>query len=89
MFMKYLKLYEAYSGIDMKNEVNRSINWKMVDDIKDMSLEYLDDDFRLIIDVYLTDIGKHEMLGYRLTYDHRTDDLEGFKWYNRWDRILL
>lgn len=40
--MKYLKLFEADSK---KNH----INWEMIEDIKDMSLEYLDEGFTLNI----------------------------------------
>lgn len=77
--MKYLKLYEAYSNID--NKIGELINWKFIDDVKDMALEYLDDGFLLIVDIYpvlkpSTTIRSAKSRLYSLRYDHNTDDLK-------------
>lgn len=72
--MKYLKLYEE------SNSVNK-INWEMIEDIKDMSLEYLDGGCMLGLYVYgvhlywLPDRKDKKVLGngesiYRFYYSH-------------------
>lgn len=49
--MKYIKLYEE---IDQSfiYQVSQFINWKMISDIKDMSLEYIDEGYTLNITVF-------------------------------------
>lgn len=75
--MKYLKAYESHDSFG-------TINWLMIEDIKDMSLEYLDDGFILGIYVYSSKFGAI----YRLTYCHN-DGVNGH-WRlkdknNHWD----
>lgn len=54
--MKYLKLYESFED-QVKLEINNLLNNNLINDVKDMSLEYLDSGMTLIINVYSTSRG--------------------------------
>ena len=48
--MKHLKSYnESIVSQGLKDMLNDYINWKLIDDAKDMSLEYLDQGMRLTL----------------------------------------
>lgn len=46
--MKYLEAYNFFNDTNLVD----CINWNMISDIKDMSLEYIDDGCTLYIDIY-------------------------------------
>ena len=54
--MKHLKLFEEreieYGDDVVKAKYSSHINWKMINDAKDMSLEYLDENLSLIIRIH-------------------------------------
>lgn len=61
--MKYIKLYEAILGTDeVKDKFTPYINWKMIEDIKDMSLEYLDMGLLLNITIFWNNKPRKEYL---------------------------
>ena len=71
--MKYIKYYKLFEA----NDIDQLINWEMINDIKDMSLEYLDDGYRLIIIVYYRiPVGNRLEEIYSLVYDHSTNKEE-------------
>ena len=73
--MKYIKLYES---INNNKLIKESINWKMVEDIKDMSLEYIDEGFVLYIDIY----NGFNQSGYKnvcdIKYSHDINEIKYF-----------
>ena len=65
--MKYIKLYESYKSNTMyidevKDKFTPYINWKMIEDIKDMSLEYLDMGLLLNITIFWNNKPRKEYL---------------------------
>ena len=80
--MKYLNSYKLYEGVLSKEEVEQIytpiINWDLINDAKDMSLEYLDNGAQIVIgviDVCLNTIYYEEfshLLNNKLWY--RTND---------------
>lgn len=73
--MKYIKLYEEIdqSFID---QVSQFINWKMISDIKDMSLEYIDNEYTLHIFVFYTMNNGISVKTMRLTFNHTQSDID-------------
>ena len=69
--MKYLKLFEA-------EKKKNHINWEMIEDIKDMSLEYLDEG--MVLDILIIErafpiaVSNFYM---RIQYSHRGEILDG------------
>lgn len=57
--MKYLKRYKIFesrfSDLDVKDVFEPYINWNLVEDVKDMSLEYIDEGINLNIEVNYKD----------------------------------
>lgn len=80
--MKYLKLYESYED-QVKLEIKNLLNNNLINDVKDMSLEYLDSGMTLIINVYSASQGMlspghvriYKSLEY--IYSHKLDE---YKW---------
>lgn len=70
--MKYIKLYESHT----KYKYPGSINWDMIENIKDMSLEYLDDNYALGIYVYSK---KTSESIYRMFYTHQNGVQEDWR----------
>ena len=74
--MKYIKLYEAILSTDeVKDKFTPYINWEMIEDIKDMSLEYLDNNLILDIEIFYDITPKdwstvHELTIYSMEYSH-------------------
>lgn len=73
--MKYIKLYEE---IDQSfiYQVSQFINWKMISDIKDMSLEYIDEGYTLHIFVFYTMNNGISAKTMRLTFNHKQSDID-------------
>lgn len=88
--MKYLKLFEAY---ELDANVKDLINWDMINDLKEMSLEYIDEGFDLTIDIYAegeklkkqnpiysnTWTEETNFLLYQIKYSHVMDELTSAK----------
>lgn len=71
--MKHIKLFEAYT---IYNEMKKLINWKMVDDVKEMSLEYIDEGLSLyigFIPILRNDTDNFFEL-YSIRYNHQQDE---------------
>jgi len=78
--MKHIKLFEAYA---VYKKIDHFINWKMIEDVKDMALEYIDDGLTLYIGFH--PIITYEEKGiynndfielYHLLYNHNMDKFE-------------
>lgn len=68
--MKHIKLFEAYI---VNDKVKDLINWRMIDDIKDIALEYIDDGFKLCIGIYI--IYNKNFYRFYIRYDHSEDSI--------------
>lgn len=81
--MRYLKTHEALNFYEVtRDKITKSINWSIIEDIKDikdMSLEYIDDGWMLCIVIVMTspkeNVGvmikkEYSYPVYRLWYDH-------------------
>jgi len=65
--MKHIKFFEAY---EVDDRIRYLINWKMIEDVKDMALEYIDNGLTLVIFIY------YKSRLYELVYNH---DIDSFK----------
>lgn len=88
--MKYLKTYEALTFYEVtKDKISKSINWHIIQDIKDMSLEYIDDGYVLRIIVLMQSPPKsyveYAYPVYCLFYDHGSVD-EKYDYVERFDK---
>lgn len=70
--MKYLKLYEAYQ---IDDDIKDVINLRMLEDIKDMALEYIDNGLTLKITIEIYHNGK--FYNYYLLFNHKTEIFNG------------
>lgn len=68
--MKYLKLFEAYT---IDNRVKDLINWNLINDLKEMSLEYIDDNCFLTMVIRV--VCGFKLYTYSLRYNHERDEL--------------
>ena len=81
--MKYLKTYKLFesnkpTGLDINDVFEPYINWNLIDDAKDMSLEYLDEDMVLFLDIIYDD--KYEI--YYMSFSSYVN-------FSRWRRSYL
>lgn len=67
-YMKHIKLYESFNNFD--EDVKNLINWNLVEDIKDMSLDYIDNG--LTLSIYIRALfNKHRQHWlYRIIFNH-------------------
>ena len=74
--MRYLKIYEDFYNQDdewiknRKSSIDNSINWDLIQDAKDMALDYIDDGYTLDIQV----IGFNGVVIYESIFNHSRDD---------------
>jgi hypothetical protein len=76
--MKYLKTYESlgkFYGDSKNTDTHKLINWNLIEDVKDMALEYIDDGYTLIIGVNIIQISRGKKIEntpviYYLNYNH-------------------
>lgn len=72
--MKYLKTYENTS------QVVKLINWDLINDARDMALEYFDEKYSLIIDISIPIPSSHggdRTFLYTFIFDHSGDRNHG------------
>lgn len=71
--MKYIKVFEEYKFIKVtklvEDYLSKLINWDMIKDIKDMSLEYLDEGYELMIWIYNNSGNEHQLV-YFIGFSH-------------------
>lgn len=83
--MKYIKTYEALEvGNLVRAELARHINWRMIEDVKDMSLEYLDDGFYLRFVIVLENAAHNLNKIYTIVHSHNARNV-----VNRWETSKL
>lgn len=66
--MKYLKESKDLHLEQVKEALTISINWQMIEDVKDMSLEYLDMSDLLSIFIYFETVDKNKYTKYLNLY---------------------
>lgn len=50
--MKYIRMFEDHGSFSVEEFFKNKINWKMIEDMKDMTLKYLDEEYIVIISVF-------------------------------------
>lgn len=68
--MKYLKYFESNEEDLVKEKYTPFINWDMIKDLKEISLDSLDDNFTLLVQINNTN--DHIAT---LEYNHKTDEI--------------
>lgn len=90
--MKYIKAYEALTFYEVtKDKISKAINWHIIQDIKDMSLEYIDDGYVLrIVVIMQSPIGSVEYAYpvYCLFYDHGSAD-EEYDYVEKFNKVNI
>lgn len=75
--MKYLKLFEGYDGWYTEKEcinlLKSNIDWNMIEDVKDMSLEYIDLGMTLNMNIRYSDYNNYVNVVYFLVFDHNVN----------------
>lgn len=71
--MKYIKLFENYSDSEWDSRYSEYINWYLINDAKDLALEYIDNGFVLAYYIY---VGSDNLLNG--IYTHEIDSMKRF-----------
>lgn len=81
--MKYLKTYESLNEKEMIiKELSSQVNFKLVSDIKDMSLEYLDEDLTLRLEIIYIEKGDYEKKHHVYSQDFSHDPDENCEFWH-------
>lgn len=72
--MKYIRSINELNEL-IESEINELINWDLINDTKDMSLEYIDEGYTLYILIYKGFSYKYELIA-EISYNHDINSIE-------------